>query len=57
MKSSERKHLRMLLFLQNKDSRLKDRNKNKFHFISVAVKTIEKHNFFTAKQTFISALI
>ena len=57
MKSSERKHLRMLLFHQNKDSRSKDRNKNEFNFISVAMKTIKKHNFFTVKQTFSSALI
>ena len=57
MESSEGKHLHMLLFHQNKDSKSKDQNKNKFHFISVAMKTVKNRFFFTEKQTFISGLI
>ena len=34
-----------VLFHQSKDSRLKDQNKNKFHFISVAMKTVVSRNF------------
>ena len=39
MKSSERKHLHMQIFLKIKDSQSKDQNKNQFDFISPAMKT------------------
>ena len=39
MKSSERKHLRMQIFLKNKNSRSKDQNKISFDFTSPAMKT------------------
>ena len=45
MKPSERKHLHMLLFHQNKDSKSKDQNKNEFDFISLAMKTIVNRTF------------
>ena len=57
MKSSEGKHLRMLLFYQNKDSRSKDQNKNEFHSISLAIKTNGSRIFFTAEKNFIWGLI
>ena len=57
MKSSKGKHLRMLLFYQNKDSRSKDQKKNEFHFISPAIKTNASRVSFTAKQNFILGLM
>ena len=54
MKSSEGKHLRMLLFYQNKNSRSKDQNKNELHSISPAIKTNGSRIFFTVEQNFIS---
>ena len=45
MKPFERKHLRVLLFHQNKDSKSKDQSKNEFDFISLAMKTIVNRIF------------
>ena len=46
MKSYKSKHLRMLIFHKNKDSRSKDQNKNEFHFILTAKKTNVNRFFF-----------
>ena len=49
MKLSKRKHLSMRIFDQNKDGKSKDQNKNEFHFISTAMKTIVNRFFFMAE--------
>ena len=46
----EMKHLRKLLFYQNKDSRSKDQNKNEIHFIFPCQKTIINRIFPTEKH-------
>ena len=50
MKFCQMKHLRVLIFHQNKDRRSKDQNKNKFHFISPAVETNVNRILFMGKQ-------
>ena len=54
MNSSKRNHLLMRMLHRNKDSRSKDKNKNKFYLISHAMKTNLNRIFFMVKRNFIS---
>lgn len=57
MKSLGKKHLRMQVFHENKDSRSKDQNKKETDFISPAIKTNVNRISFMAKRTFMSNLM
>ena len=57
MKSPKRKNLCMWIFHKKKYIRPKDQNKNRFHFILPALKTIIDRFSFLAKPNFISSLV
>ena len=52
MKSSERKHLHMLIFHKRKNSRSKDQNKSLYCSISTAMKTYVNRTFFQVESMF-----